>query len=197
MKRAIIIAIAAALLVGIVAGFFIGKGMYNKPIVEKVTRDTVRVTDTIPHYYPQPVEQQVVKYVTKWFPVTSTDTLTKYVTVRDSVAVDIPITSRHYHANEYDAWVSGYDPSLDSIKVYRETEYITETIIQSKPPNNRGLDIVGGIDYNTAQQRYTPYAAGELMYKPSRLQFGITGGVMMNDSKAEPFVGIKGKFTIF
>ena len=197
MKRAIIIAIAAALLVGLVAGFFIGKGMFDRPIIEKVTRDTVRVTDTIPHYYPQPVEQQVVKYVTRWFPVNTTDTLTKYVTVADSVAVDIPITSRHYHAQEYDAWVSGYDPNLDSIKVYQNTEYITETIIKSKPPNKWGLDIVGGVDYNTAQKNYTPYAVGELMYKPSRLQFGIQGGVIKNDNKAEPFVCGKVKITIF
>ena len=65
-----------------------------------------------------------------------------------------------------------------------------------KPPNKWELDIVGGIDYNTAQQRYTPYAGGELLYKPSRFQFGIQGGIIKAD-KVEPYVGTKVKIRVF
>ena len=113
---------------------------------------------------------------------TSTDTL------HDSVLVAVPITSKHYGGDQYDAWVSGYEPSLDSIFVYSETQYVTETVTKSKPPNKWELDIIGGIDYNTAKQRYTPYAGGELLYKPNRLQLGIRGGVVKSD-KVEPYVG--------
>jgi len=109
--------------------------------------------------------------------------------VKDSVLVEVPITSKHYQSPEYDAWVSGYEPSLDSIKVYQRTEYITERITISKPPNKWELNAVAGIDYNVTTQRYTPHIGCELMYKPNRLQMGIRGGIIKND-KAEPFAGV-------
>ena len=119
-------------------------------------------------------------------------TLTKH----DSVAVQVPITSKHYGNETYDAWVSGFEPNLDSIKVYQKTQYITTTITKMKPPDKWDLNVVGGIDYNTASQKYTPYAGGELIYKPNRLQIGIQGGVVKND-KVEPHVGVLAKYTIF
>ena len=190
MSRDLILALVAAvwLIIGCVCGFFMGKGVYDKPIIESVTRDTVCVTDTIPHYYPQPVEVEKLRTEYKWLtrvqPVGKTDTLFQH----DSVLVAVPITSKHYGGDQYDAWVSGYEPSLDSIKVYQRTEYITERVTLSKPPNKWELDIIGGIDYNIKQQRYTPHAGGELIYKPNRLQVGIRGGVFKAD-KVEPYVG--------
>ena len=171
--------------VGLVAfGYQLAKHRYNKPFDIKVERDTVTVIDTIPHYYPKPVEVIKTKTDYRWLTrvETSTDTL------HDSVLVAVPITSKHYGGDQYDAWVSGYEPSLDSIFVYSETQYVTETVTKSKPPNKWELDIIGGIDYNTAKQRYTPYAGGELLYKPNRLQLGIRGGVVKSD-KVEPYVG--------
>jgi hypothetical protein len=116
--------------------------------------------------------------------------------MHDTVAVEVPITSKHYGNDTYDAWVSGFEPSLDSIKVYRETQYITERVTISKPPNKWELDAAAGIDYNVKSQRYTPYACGELMYKPSRLQVGIRGGVIKNDN-FEPFAGAVIKYRLF
>ena len=171
--------------VGLVAlGYQLAKHRYNKPFDTKVERDTVTIVDTVPHYYPQPVEVEKLRTEYRWLTrvETSTDTL------HDSVLVAVPITSKYYHGSDYDAYVSGYEPSLDSIKVYQRTEYITETVTKSKPPNRWELDIVGGIDYNIKQQRYTPHAGGELLYKPNRLQFGIRGGVIKNDN-FEPYVG--------
>ena len=171
--------------VGLVAlGYQLAKHRYNKPYDTNVERDTVTVIDTIPHYYPKPVEVIKTKTDYRWLTrvETSTDTL------HDSVLVAVPITSKHYHGSDYDAYVSGYEPSLDSIKVYQKTEYITERVTISKPPNKWELDLVGGIDYNIKQQRYTPHAGGELLYKPNRLQLGIRGGVVKNDN-FEPYVG--------
>lgn len=186
MSRDLILALVSAvwLIIGCVCGFFMGKGMYDQPIEESVTRDTVCVTDTVPHYYPKPVE--VIKTKTDYRWLTRVENTTD--TLHDSVLVEVPITSKHYGGDQYDAWVSGYEPSLDSIKVYQRTEYITETVTKSKPPNKWELDIIGGIDYNIKQQRYTPHAGGELLYKPNRLQVGLRGGVIKAD-KVEPYVG--------
>lgn len=195
-KTHLIVFIVGAVL-GLLSGFFIGKGIYDRPIEESVKRDTVTVTDTIPDYLPMPKDSTHIKWVTRWLP-SKPDTITKwdYYVVHDSVAVEVPITTKHYGNDQYDAYISGFEPFLDSIFIYQKTEYITETITRMKPPNKWELDIVGGIDYNTAQKNYTPYALGELLYKPNRFQIGIQGGVIKAD-KVEPFVGGKIKIRVF
>ena len=199
-KKSAIIALAW-FVIGAVCGFFMGKARYDKPIVETVTRDTVTIVDTIPHYYPKPVEVEKVRTEYKWLTKVMTDTFVKtdVITCHDSVLVEVPIESKHYHGDEYDAYVSGYLPSLDSIKVYQKETIITETITRMKPPNKWELDAVAGIDYNVTSQRYTPYAGGELLYKPSRFQFGIRGGVskMENTGKFQPSIGGVVKMRIF
>lgn len=45
----------------------------------------------------------------------------------DSVAVAIPIEQKHYKGDDYDAWVSGWNPSLDSLRIYRQTQQIATT----------------------------------------------------------------------
>ena len=180
-----------------------GIGIYNhctrKPVIESVERDTVVVYDTIPHYYPTPKDSVRTKWVTRWLPA-STDTIDHFIEANNMdhfadtsnmIAVEVPITSKHYGCKDYDAWVSGYEPSLDSIKVYQRTEYITERITISKPPNKWELDLIGGLDYNTTRQDFTPYAGGEIVYKPNRLQVGARAGVskMANTGNVEPFIG--------
>ena len=112
------------------------------------------------------------------------------------IAVEVPITSKHYGSKDYDAWVSGFEVSLDSIKVYKETQYITEARTISKPPNKWELDLVGGINYNFNKKKYTPHVGGELLYKPNRLQLGIRGGVEYTD-KVEPVIGAVAKIRLF
>ena len=186
-----------------------GIGIYNhctrKPVVVGVERDTVVVYDTIPHYYPVPKDSAVVKYVTRY--LRRTDTVEQFIAVNNMtehfadtsnmIAVEVPITTKHYNAPEYDAWVSGYESSLDSIKVYQRTEYITERVTISKPPNKWELDAMAGIDYDVTSQHYSPYAGGELLYKPNRLQVGIRGGVVKGGNKAEPFAGAVVKIRLF
>ena len=189
-----------------------GIGIYNhctrKPVVVGVERDTVVVYDTIPHYYPTPKDSVRTKWVTRWLPA-STDTIDHFIEANNMVdhyadtskmiAVEVPITSKHYGSKDYDAWVSGYEPSLDSIKVYQRTEYITERITISKPPNRWELDLIGGLDYNTARQDFTPYAGGEILYKPNRLQVGARAGVSKtaNTGKVEPFIGAVAKIRLY
>jgi len=156
--RAIIAAVWFA--VGCVCGFFMGKGVYHQPMEESVTRDTVRIVDTIPHYYPKPVAEEHVRYVTRYLPVVKTDTIiteNSVSSVTDSVAVVVPITQKHYRALEYDAYISGYEPNLDSIKVYRQKEFITEVRTISKPPNRFTIGIQGGYGYGFKSKTWEPY----------------------------------------
>lgn len=166
-KTHLIVFIVGAVL-GLLSGFFIGKGIYDQPVKESVTRDTVTRIDTVSRYYPKPVEVEKTRTEYKW--------LTKVVTENvasekfsvdsasfsakiphDSVLVEVPITSKHYNAPEYDAWVSGYMPSLDSINVYQKERYITETVTISKPPNRFSIGIQGGYGYGFRSKQWEPY----------------------------------------
>lgn len=206
MKRKNIIAHVIVLVVGITIGLCVN-WCDRKPVETiMVERDTIVTHDTIADVAPTPKDSVVTRWVTRWLhkPVGSSDTLMvwlhdtihHFADTSNMIAVEVPITSKHYGSDTYDAWVSGFEPSLDSIKVYQKTQLITERVTISKPPNRWELDAVAGIDYNVTTQRYTPHIGGELMYKPSRLQVGIRGGVKY-DTKTEPYAGAVIKLRVF
>lgn len=197
-KHLIILAVGALLC--LLCGFWVGKGVYDRPVEESVSRDTVTLHDTVPEYLPAPKDSVRTKYVTRWLPRDTSsrvdhfigaNNMDHYADTSKMIAVEVPISSKHYGSKDYDAWVSGFEVSLDSIKVYKETQYITETITRMKPPNKWELDLIGGLDYNTARQDFTPYAGGEILYKPNRLQVGVRAVVSKtaNTGKVEPSVG--------
>ena len=95
---------------------------FLRPQAEVVTKtDTLTVRDTIKEIRPVYVEK------------TRTDTMlvavTDTVTVSDTVYMVLGREQRHYRGGDYEAWVSGYRPALDSIYVYPETRYITKETI--------------------------------------------------------------------
>ena len=199
-KIHLIVFITGAIL-GLCTGFFSGKAIYDRPLQESVTRDTVRITDTIPHYYPQPVDGTVVRYVTKFLPMVRTDTINNDVLsfIHDTVAVQVPITSKHYHASEYDAWVSGYEPNLDSIFVYREKEIITETITKTIKDNKHFfLDVGVGCEYKFNEKSATPFAELGLKFKKGNVGIGAYGGYSHDtkENKGLPYARAKISYTI-
>ena len=155
-KTHFIVFIVGAVL-GLLTGFFTGKAIYDRPVIESVTRDTVTRIDTVFQYHPQPVEVEKVRTEYRWLTRVTTDTVTDYTVLHDSVLVEVPIESRHYNAPEYDAWVSGYQPSLDSIRVYQKENYITERVTISKPPNRFTLGLQGGYGYGFKSKTWEPY----------------------------------------
>ena len=90
----------------------------NKAATEPPLRDTI--VDTIRVIKPIAKDSVVTRY--KWVNVERVkDTIIVNEVsevVFDTVQVRLPIESKHYTAESYDAWVSGYEPQLDSIKVY-------------------------------------------------------------------------------
>lgn len=155
-KTHFIVFIVGAVL-GLLTGFFTGKAIYDRPVIESVTRDTVTRIDTVFQYFPQPVEVERIRTEYKWLTKVTTDTVTDYTVLHDSVLVEVPIESRHYNSPEYDAWVSGYQPSLDSIRVYQKENYITERVVVSKPPNRFTIGLQGGYGYGFKSKTWEPY----------------------------------------
>jgi hypothetical protein len=209
-KHLILIAVGALLCV--LCGIWIGKGMYDRPLDESVSRNTVILHDTVPDIAPEPKDSVRTRWVTRWLPM-KPDTVSRNgeifpefpqisanFSVTDTVAVQVPITSKHYSGKNYDAYVSGFEPRLDSIFVYNETQIITETITRMKPPNKLSLSVNAGVDYGITSQFWQPYANGELtLNNHKRLQLGIEGGVKKNEvtKDFEPYAGAKLKIKVF
>lgn len=67
-------------------------------------------------------------------------------TIHDSIDVPIPIIQKRYDDSLYTAWVSGYEPNLDSISLH-QTEIITtitKTIVKPSPLITVGIQAGGG-----------------------------------------------------
>ena len=67
-------------------------------------------------------------------------------TIRDSIDVPVPIIQKRYDDSLYTAWVSGYEPALDSIdlRIPTVTNTITKTIIKSSPRVSVGIQVGAG-----------------------------------------------------
>ena len=67
-------------------------------------------------------------------------------TVHDSIEVPIPIIQKRYEDSLYTAWVSGYRPNLDSIRLYlpEVQTTVTKTIVTPAPLITFGIQAGGG-----------------------------------------------------
>lgn len=126
--------------------------------------DTTRVVvyDTVTYRKPIAVDSVVLRYETIKVRKVVSDTIRVLNNAEDSVSVEIPITQKHYADSTYSAWVSGYDPCLDSIKVYPRTEVVTITKQIQDKPKRWGIGIQGGVGYGKGG--FTPYIGVGVQY---------------------------------
>ena len=147
MKKLLIIALVF-LLVSLSANFyFFSRAPDIELIEEEVTRDTIRDTVFIPA--PTVKDSTLVRKSNVRLPVSNKDSPavvpektidslsdSNIITAdlnKDSVDVEIPITQKVYEGNDYRAYVSGYDPKLDSLMIFRKSEYV-KIRSPTKPP---------------------------------------------------------------
>lgn len=135
MKNLIIICLFLFLLG---ASFLFGRLTCPKPeMVEK--RDTVTIvkTDTLiiskPHYITETKIDSIIYRVVD--------------TIRIGDTIYLPKTQKEYRDSSYRAWVSGYQPNLDSIKVYPKTLIQTITKTKTEKSARFGIGISTGVGY--------------------------------------------------
>lgn len=183
MKRETITALAVLvvlLAITFVAGYYVATKTQLA-----VERDTTTYVDTIPHYKPVPKDSTVIKYVTRTLPVKGRDNITTNKTDTslagnyaqkdgeiipplcasvdsDSAVVAIPITQKRYDGDDYRAYVSGYEPNLDSIFVFPKNTVIHER--SYKPPNKWHIGITGGYGYGFKSKQAEPYIGIGITY---------------------------------
>lgn len=83
--------------------------------------------------------------------------------VGDSLRLVLLRVQRHYSDSTFDAWVSGVDPRLDSIKTYRTNMVITNEIPVIQVKKTRwGLGISAGC--GVGKDGLTPYVGVGISY---------------------------------
>ena len=118
----------------------------SRPVPEPsvvIKRDTVWKDTTI--YKPMPAETIDIGktvYLRIPYPVPSGRD-----TIHDSIDVPIPIIQKRYEDSLYTAWVSGFEPNLDSINLRLPTitETITKTIVKPSPRFSIGIQGGAGV----------------------------------------------------
>lgn len=130
-----------------------GLGRYTAPPVriveERVQRDTLIIRDTLTQYHPKLVH------------VHTRDTITVTLTEirHDTVAVYLPRETKVYEDKRYRAEVSGYQPSLDRIDIFTQTEVVTQNtaqVVRQKTRWGIGISAGYGVAINTAEQAFKP-----------------------------------------
>lgn len=136
------------------------------------TEESIDISrDTIPVFIDTPIprDSTVLRYVTVSVPVQDTiRTIVADTLKTDSVNVVLPITQKMYQDSTYQAWVSGYMPALDSIRVFQPVTTITRTITNT-----------------------------QIKYKAKRWGLGVQAGIGITPTKVEPYIGIGVTYNIF
>ena len=153
------VTLAVTFVLGSSYGFWFRGLRPEKPVAPVVQTDTLYLRDTI----------RIDRPVPKPYPVYLPSDTVRLVTVQhDTVEVLVPMEQKHYRDSLYDAWVSGYNPSLDSLHVYPVTKVITTTITTREKTKRWGIGVQAGVglQYGTIRKQMDvgPYVGVGISY---------------------------------
>lgn len=66
---------------------------------------------------------------------------------KDTVWAVVPRTQKRYEDSTYTAWISGYEPRLDSIEVYQKTVVVTKRVEGIVKNRRFNVGLTGGFGY--------------------------------------------------
>ena len=153
MRALIFILLFACCIVSFLGGYdYASKHCYNVRTVTDtiIERDTITaIPDTV--FRTVALGEKTVKVVIH-------DTLCK----TDTVTVSLPFVQKQYKDSSYSAWISGYEPSLDSIRVFPKTTIIRESkVVRQK---DRRWGVFGGVGIGVSD-RITPCVGVGIGYR--------------------------------
>ena len=183
------------IIIGFVIGMFTGKKVYHQDIVEK----TIVKIDTVVVHKPVPAETKPVE--TKHIKIIKHDTIYNesvklvYIDGEPSIKLE-KVSKRYYNPELYDLWISGIEPSLDSINIFNKV--ITNEFI-IKPKNQ--LNAFMGTDFYPSSDNALSFKAGVEWLHTSgfSLSAGYLHGFKPNIDKSTfsgVFVGASYKFPL-
>lgn len=153
MKALTSILLIACCIISFLGGYdYASKHCYNVRTVTDtiIERETITaIPDTV--YRTIALGEKTVKVVVH-------DTLCK----TDTVEIALPFEQREYRDSNYNAWVSGYEPALDSIRVFPKTTIIRESkVVRQK---DRRWGVFGGVGIGVSD-RITPCVGVGIGYR--------------------------------
>lgn len=153
MKALTSILLIACCIVSFLGGYdYASKHCYNVSTVTDtiIERETITaIPDTV--YRTVALGEKTVKVVVH-------DTLFK----TDTVTISLPFVQKQYKDSSYSAWISGYEPSLDSIRVFPKTTIIRESkVVRQK---DRRWGVFGGVGIGVSD-RITPCVGVGIGYR--------------------------------
>lgn len=163
-----IIIFAINTLFGVMIGIRLERGRMERA---EVVCDTVVIVDTVMVSMPVARDSAVVRYVEKFVPLVRLDTavvrggvpMVKDSTAVDSALVRLDISQMHYKGAEYEAWVSGHEARMDSIRVFPTTTTILRE--KTKPPDRWQIGITGGVGYGIVSRKVEPFVGVGITYR--------------------------------
>ena len=149
------------------------------------TQTVITNTDTIVEYKYDTLVYEKPKYVYK----TKIDTQIIFINEKDSLY--LPIEQKYYSEKEkYDIWVSGYEPNLDSVKIYPKT--IKESVIIETKQTIERTNIYATLGFNAFSGGFIPEVGicvatkkkwligAKIGYYDKNLVYGATIGLKLN-----------------
>jgi hypothetical protein len=184
------------LLVGIIIGIVCSIAVRSKLTtpIRKVITDTTTVIkyDTI--RITEPYADVEIPLTIKVYPIAQVPTLLAIVdTMKIPYIVNgeliVPISQKYYRSPQYQAWVSGYNPKLDSIVVYNT--HTLSTIKENRA--NNAIYVDARLNYYTLPAMSLELQAG---YTHNRTTYYIGAGAITDGTfRVYGMVGIK--YTLF
>ena len=175
------------LLVGIIIGIvcsLIIRSKLTAPIRTVIKYDTIRITE--------PQAEKIIPVAVKKFTtvptlLTISDTIKVPYYIRDTLM--IPIEQKYYAGESYKAWVSGYNPRLDSIVVYNT--HTLSTIKENRA--NNAIYVDARLNYYTLPAMSLELQAG---YTHNRTTYYIGAGAITDGTfRTYGMAGIR--YTLF
>ena len=164
------LAIVLVFVLGALAGAWL-RGLRPGQPAQPVKPDTVYVDTTI--YVDKPVPVEVTPKGYELVPVGTIDRVNKKIValedslgkkpkivVKDSlIYIDVPMEQKHYGDSTYDAWVSGYRPALDSLRIHQRTAIIKVPVYKTVTKTKHWSVTVGPqVGYGFTPKGWQPYA---------------------------------------
>ena len=181
------------LLVGIIIGIvcsIVVRSKLTDPIRTVITDtttvvvyDTTRITEPFSELA---IPVKIKRFATVPTLLTISDTIKVPYYVRDTLM--IPIEQKYYTGESYKAWISGYNPKLDSILIYNATRTVTiENTLKNTARNTLYLSgeisyihpfpaMTVGVRAGFSRDRWGLYIGGGTVFVPDGLKwYGVAG----------------------
>lgn len=172
-------------------------GWFAKPKCAEIVEiriDTLVKIDTLRDTVRVPVERYIARVDTVWLQ-SARDTV--------RVEVEVPIERKVYQTDEYRAEIEGFRPSLVSMEVYRQTQYITtvQTVIPKIRPWRMSVSAGYRMTFIDKNTNFAPFANININYTPKRITYGLSAGYVatfrQDNMTTIPFMGLNINYPLF